>query len=125
MVMVCVTGQTTCASMIEYARTVAAERGDGLAVVHVCRPDDAVLGATDEGEALQYLYECARNAGAEMHFIRSDKISRSIVNFAEENGVTAVVLGKLHSSGEESFIYRKLHERLPKAEIIGFEVNGG
>ena len=122
MIMVCVTGQTTCAPMIEYARALADERGQALAVVHVCRPEDSVLGASDEGEALQYLYECARNAGAEMQFIRSEKISRSIVSFASENGVTAIVLGKLHSSGEESFIYRKLHERLPNVEIVGYEV---
>ena len=121
MIVVCVTARTTCSAMIAYAAELAKERGEALTVVHVCRPGEDILGTGDTGAALQYLFECSKAAGAEMHFIRAEKITRSIAAYAGENGATAVVLGRLHGSGEESRIVEKLRRRLPAAEIIPFD----
>ena len=121
MIAVCVTSQLTCADMISYADRLAKRDGDSLVVLHVCGEDANILGGTDDGAALQYLYDHTREAGAEMQFIRSDKISQSIVEYAKAESIGKIIIGRRHSSGEESYIFRKLTDRLPGVEIIGYE----
>lgn len=121
MIMVCVTNQLNCAEMISYAGRLAKHENDSLVVLHICKEDANILGYSDDGEALQYLYDHTRAVGAEMQFIRSNKISQSIVDYAKAENVTKIIIGRRHSSGEESYIYKKLTERLPNVEILGYE----
>ncbi len=94
LVMVCVTMQRSCQRLIREGERIAAEKDAALAVVHVARPEDDLLGNPDEGEALNYLFTVASEAKAQMQVLRSAKIAKSLAQFAKENGATDIVMGQ-------------------------------
>ena len=71
-VMVCVTRQKTCERLIRVGKKLVNGSEGELVVVHVSRVGDNFLGSNDEGEALDYLFQEAKNAGANLTVIRSD-----------------------------------------------------
>jgi len=88
-----------------------------LKVVHVAKTGDNFLGNPDEGEALDYLFQISKTAGADMTVLRAEDVVDKLVEFAEKNDVDVIVLGEgPRSKGDENII-RKLELNLPNVEI--------
>ena len=63
-VMVCVTQQKTCDRLIRYGHEVLDGQEGELFIIHVAPKDFKILGSSEEGEALDYLYGKAIEYGA-------------------------------------------------------------
>lgn len=116
-VMVCVTRQKTCERLIKVGQKSAQEFGGELSVVHVVRQGENFLGNPKEGEAIEYLFQISKDAGADMTVLRSENVVESLVEFATKNMITQIILGESPYSKIDSNIIRDLEARLIDVEI--------
>ena len=93
-VMVCVTKQKTCQRLIDYGKSLITDDADQLFVIHVSGKRDQILGSSKEGEALEFLYEKAKEAGASLTVENSDDVLRTLVDIVEKNDINEVVVGQ-------------------------------
>lgn len=114
--MVCVTVQKTCERLIRQGAVYAG--AENLYVLHVARDGEALLGGSDDGEALDYLFRISREFGAEMDVLRAkDKdIIHTVAAYAKTNGVACVVLGSGSERRGDGFS-AKLRARLPGVDV--------
>ena len=115
-VLVCVTGQKTCKSLIVEGARIAKENGSELSVLHVVKPGASLLGNATEGEALEYLYKIATEYDADMALIRSDNVEGTIARQVQKLGAEYLVIGKSNGSKEKSF-QAKIEMLLPDIKI--------
>ncbi|QUH25781.1 universal stress protein [Serpentinicella alkaliphila] len=92
-IMVCVTQQRTCERLIKAGLELSSENSK-LYVVHVAPKGLNILGNSEEGEALDYLFDISKNVGADMTVIRSSETSKSIIDFCKKNDVNIIVFGE-------------------------------
>lgn len=117
--MVCVTVQKNCERLIKFGEEMASNLNAKLYVIHVTKKGTNFLGNPDESEALEFLYQISNNAGADMAVLRSNNITETIVNFANENNITHAILGEPPKTRKKTNIIDYLKTLLP--DII-FEI---
>lgn len=105
-VLVCVTKQKTCERLIKAASKLKAKEGN-LRVLHVAKNSWNILDNSKESEALEYLFKVSKEYDADMTMLRSDNISKTIADFAKNNGIDLVVLGQSNNEQENKF-YKQL-----------------
>ncbi|HHW70352.1 MAG TPA: universal stress protein [Clostridiales bacterium] len=115
--MVCVTRQRTCERLIKVGQKLCTKLEGELKVVHVAKTGDNFLGNPDEGEALDYLFQISKAAGADMTVLRAEDVVDKLVDFAEKNGVDMIIVGEGPQSKGDENIIRQLELRLPNVEI--------
>lgn len=115
-VLACVTTQKNCRFVIERAAEIAQSRLEALTVVHVARPGFHFLGQEEEGAALEYLFETAKQHGADMNVIRSDDVVHTLSRLVRGQHVGCMVMG-MSRNQLESDIIELLRARLPKVEF--------
>ncbi len=117
-ILVCVTKQRTCQRLIDYGKAMMQE-GDALHIVHVAGSDYTFLGDSEEHRALEFLYEKAREAGAELTVLKSDDAVGTLASIVKDRHVTRVVTGA--SPGPlvlDSFLNRLKAKLGGSAELI-------
>ncbi len=118
-IMVCVTRQKTCQRLIDYGRALMESEEDRLFVIHVARENENFLGNREEGEALEFLYEKAKKAGASLTVERSSDVLKTLADIAEKNDVNRVVAGQSGENGQGAGFLDKLERRLSgKADLV-------
>ncbi|MDR2355811.1 MAG: universal stress protein [Clostridiales Family XIII bacterium] len=110
-IMVCVTQQRTCDRLIKYGKELLGDEPGELFVIHVADGRFSILGSSKEGEALDYLYENAKEYGASLTVLKSDDVLRTLVEQARKNRADIVVLGESRE-GAASNMVAKLEENL-------------
>ncbi|ABR49804.1 UspA [Alkaliphilus metalliredigens QYMF] len=93
-VMVCVTKQKTCERLIGAGAELQQEKGGELFIVHIAPRGWNILGNSEEGEALEYLFEISKSVGADMTVFRSSEISKTIIEFCKNKNIETIVLGE-------------------------------
>lgn len=93
-IMVCVTQQKTCERLISSGETLKKEIGSDLYVIHVVKESDKFLYNDSEPDALQYLFNVSKEAGAELTVLRSDDVVDTIKKFAVDKSIGHIVLGE-------------------------------
>lgn len=119
-IMICVTRQKACERLIKAGKQMAKGHADArLYVVHVAKKGENFLGNPDEGEALDYLFEVSKEAGAQMTVLRSDHVVDTLVDFARKNGVSVVVMGESPGSSGDGVrnIIHEMEKCLPDLEL--------
>jgi K+-sensing histidine kinase KdpD len=111
-VMVCVTQQKTCDRLIEYGRELLEDEPGELSIIHVAHSQYKFLGNSREGEALDYLYEKAKEYGASLTVLRSDDILKTLTEQVRKNRVDIIVMGESREGGAPSNMVAKLEEGL-------------
>ena len=118
-VMVCVTQQKTCARLIKYGHDLLGNNKGELFIIHVAHYEFKFLGNSEEGEALDYLYEKALEYGANLTVVRSNHVLDTLVELVEKNKITHVVLGESGGNNSEENIIDLFYERIKaKTELI-------
>lgn len=110
-VMVCVTRQKTCERLIKFGASLADEEALALLVVHAVKTGDNFLGNKLDGEALEYLFERAREVGAELTMIRDDEVEQALGDYARAQNVRLIVMGQAPQQAES--IITRLQKQLP------------
>jgi len=112
-IMVCVTRQRACERLIK--RGVALKKeGMDMAVVHVARTGDDLMGNPVEGEALDILFSVSKANGAVMYMLRSDNVLATLEEFALEHHVKIIIMGSAPGDGGLETV---LMEKLPDVEF--------
>lgn len=118
-VMVCVTQQKTCDRLIRYGHEVLDGQDGELFIIHVAPKDFKILGSSEEGEALDYLYGKAIEYGANLTVVRSNNILETLLSLVEKNGITHVILGKAGQVKNEENLITRFGEKIRmQAELI-------
>ncbi|WHH60196.1 universal stress protein UspA [Petroclostridium sp. X23] len=116
-VMVCVTRQKTCERLIKIGSKTARDNGGELFIVHVTKDGTNFLNNPREGEALEYLFQIARDTGAEMTVAHSSNIINTLAEFAKKNEITTIILGESPHSKSDSSVILQLEEQLPEVNF--------
>ena len=104
-IMVCVTKQKTCRRLIEYGKTLKTSDDDAMHIVHVAGVDYNFLGDSEEGRALDFLYEKAREAGADLLVLKSDDVLETLSGVVKDNRIDKIVVGaSREEKGFDGFI---------------------
>jgi K+-sensing histidine kinase KdpD len=123
-VMVCVTQQKTCDRLIRYGHDFLNKENGELFIIHVAHYEFKFLGNTQEGEALEYLYQKALEYGANLTVVRSNHVLDTLVDLVEKNSISHVVLGESGEIKSESNIITQFEERIKDvAELIVIPAN--
>ena len=118
-VMVCVTQQRTCDRLIKYGHELLGKSKGELFIIHVAHYKFKFLGNSEEGEALEYLYEKALEFGANLTVVRSNHVLDTLVELVEKNKITQVVLGQSGEDNSENNFIPLFSERIKKnTEVI-------
>lgn len=118
-VMVCVTQQKTCDRLIQYGHDLSEELKGDLFIIHVAHYQFKFLGNSQEGEALEYLYEKAMEYGAQLTVVRSNNVEDTLNDLVKKYKITHIILGESGESEEESNVVAQLTSRIKKrAKVI-------
>lgn len=118
-VMVCVTQQRTCDRLIKYGYELLGKNKGELFIIHVAHYEFKFLGNSEEGEALEYLYEKALEYGANLTVVRSNHVLDTLVELVEKNKITQVILGQSGGDNAENNFIVQFSERIKKnTEVI-------
>jgi K+-sensing histidine kinase KdpD len=110
--MVCVTRQKTCDRLIKYGRELLEGEQGELLIIHVARSQYKFLGGAEDGAALDYLYEKAKEYGASLTVLKSDDVLETLTAQVRKNNVNIVVIGESREGGAPSNMVAKLKEQL-------------
>lgn len=118
-VMVCVTQQKTCDRLIQYGHDLLAEDKGELFIIHVAHYQFKFLGNSQEGEALEYLYEKAFEYGAQLTVVRSNHVLDTLVDLVKKYRATYIVLGESGETDAAGNLVQQLTDRVQKqAQVI-------
>jgi K+-sensing histidine kinase KdpD len=107
-IMVCVTKQRTCQRLIDYGKNFIKDDRDTMHIIHVADKDYNFLGDSEENRALEFLYEKAREAGAELTVLKSDDVIGTLAGLVKDNEVTKVIVGASGDKTDDSGFISKL-----------------
>ncbi len=110
-IMVCVTKQKTCQRLIKFGK-LAMMPGDELHVVHVASYDYNFLGDSEENRALEFLYEQAREAGAELTVLKSNDTLGALCQLARDKHVDKFIMGSAPEQDVKSGFIGRLERKL-------------
>lgn len=118
-VMVCVTQQRTCDRLIRFGNEFLGKNKGELFIIHVAHYEFKFLGNSEEGEALEYLYQKAMEYGANLTVVRSNHVLDTLVELVEKNKISQVVLGQSGENSTENSLIDLFREKIKdKAELI-------
>lgn len=118
-VMVCVTQQRTCERLIKYGHDLLGKNRGELFIIHVAHYEFKFLGNSEEGEALEYLYEKALEYGANLTVVRSSHVLETLVDLVNKNKISQVVVGQSGENNSENNLIDLFSERIKKnAEVL-------
>lgn len=117
-IMVCVTRQKNCQKLIDYGKSIQLE-GDTLHIIHVEKKDYNFLGDSEEGRALEFLFEKAHEVGAELTVLKSDDVVRTLIKIMEDRNIDKVIIGETKEQHKEKGFMERLKRAVPGgAEIL-------
>mgnify|MGYP000997824584 CR=1 FL=1 len=118
-IMVCVTQQKTCERLISNGARLSEVKNGNLYVVNVVNENEKFLEYANDGEALEYLFGVSKKAGADLTVLRSNNITKTMIDFAKDNNITHMILGTApDNNSKESNFSLKLQESLSNVEFI-------
>lgn len=119
-IMVCVTQQKTCERLIMYGYNLQKWEDDKLYIIHVVNEKDKFLNNSDDGEALEYLFNVSKRVGADLTVLRSKDVTKAMADFANKNEITHILMGASPDGNdiENHKLALKLKKMLPFVEFI-------
>ena len=118
-VMVCVTQQKNCDRLIQYGNEFLGDQKGELFIIHVAHYQIKFLGNSQEGEALEYLYEKALEYGANLTVVRSNDVLETLADLVKKNKITHVIVGESGEAEIKSNKVELLRKKIEdKAELV-------
>jgi len=121
-IMVCVTPQKSCARLIERGAARAKEVGGQFVVIYVNKRQE-LNRELKEHKILLELFESAKNLGGTVSILSGDKIYNTLADFAKNNVITHIIVGKsLRSAFEIQKHGEVINPLIKEVEISGIQV---
>lgn len=121
-ILVCITQQRTCERLIRNAAELRKEYRGNLFVIHVVKNNLNFLDNAKEGEALEYLFDISKSAGANLSVLKSDEIASTIAGFAEENKIDCIIMGDSPPDRKENKFKAELESLLKNKNNVEIKV---
>ncbi|KAA5805937.1 universal stress protein [Thermoanaerobacterium thermosaccharolyticum] len=120
-IMVCVTPQKSCRRLVERGAERAKETNGEFCVVYVNKNND-IYKDLKEHKILVELFEMAQKLGGRVSILVGRKISDTLAEFADENDITEIIVGKSLRSAFEVLLHgdviNPLIKRVEEKNII-------
>ncbi|MTI68735.1 MAG: universal stress protein UspA [Firmicutes bacterium] len=118
-IMVCVTQQKTCERLILSGYNAIENENDKLFVIHVVNENDYFLYNSNDGEALEYLFDVSKKVGADLTVTRSKDVIKAIEEFARDKNITNIIMGASPDGQEleNHNIALKIKKALPNVDF--------
>ena len=100
-VLVCVTGQRSCARLISYGKELIEGDGGNMMVVHIAGYELSKLAEGDLAENLEFLHRCAVEHECNLTIIRSDNVVATMVSLINKFDIQRIVLGETRKTNEK------------------------
>lgn len=107
-ILVCVTQQKTCERLINEANELLKKYKGSLYVINVVKNDVNFLDSKTESEALEYLFSISKSIGANLAVLKSDDIPGAIAQYADDNNIHCIFLGKSSNKTKEDYFMKQL-----------------
>lgn len=117
-IMVCVTQQKLCKRLIKRAHTLKKHEDDELYVIHVVKDGWKYFGQLKEADALEYLFESAKEFGATLNVFKAKDIEGTLANFAEKESVDMIVMGESLETSQQQNMINRLQDKTEKQVIF-------
>jgi len=91
--MVCVTPQKSCRRLVERGAERAKETNGEFCVVYVNKNND-ISNDLKQNKVLLELFDLAQKMGGTVSILVGKKISKTLAEFAKENNITEIIVGK-------------------------------
>lgn len=120
-IMVCVTQQKSCARLIDKGAALCRTNGhDELHVVHVIKDGWKYFGQLKESDAIEFLYEQAKNHGAQLSISKAKDIEETLRKYVEEHQINTIVMGQsLEPTIQQNMVSRlQKHLKTPVEVVI-------
>jgi len=117
-IMVCVTQQKLCKRLIKRAHTLKKHEEDELYVIHVVKENWKYFGQLKEADALEYLFESAKEFGATLNVFKAKDIENTLAQFAEKESVDMIVMGESLESSQQQNMINRLQDKTAKQVIF-------
>jgi len=96
-----------------------------LHVVHVFKENWRYFGQLKESDALEYLFDAARDFGAELSVFRSADIEETLKDYVLKNKITNVVMGASQATtAQQNMILRLQAKGLAKVQFLIVPLTG-
>lgn len=120
-IMVCVTPQKSCRRLVERGAERAKETNGEFCVVYVNKNND-IYKDLKEHKILVELFEMAQKLGGRVSILVGKKIYDTLAEFADENDITEIIVGKSLRSAFEVLLHgdviNPLIKRVEEKNII-------
>ena len=116
-IMVCVTTQRSCDTLIARGMERAKETSGDIHIVHCVERGRNFMNAALEGDAIEYLFTAAQLAGADMSLLRADSVDDALIEYALSNGINLIILGEGNIQSTRETMGMRLQRRLPDIEF--------
>ena len=100
-VLVCVTGQRSCARLISYGKELIDGDGGNMMVVHIAGYELSKLAEGELAENLEFLHTCAVEHECNLTIIRSDNVVATMVSLINKFDIQRIVLGETRKPDEK------------------------
>lgn len=117
-IMVCVTQQKLCKRLIHHAHTLKQQEDDELFVIHVVKENWKYFGQLKEADALEYLFDSAKEYGATLNVFKAKDIEGTLANFAEKESVDVIVMGESQEASAQQNMINRLQDKTKKEVIF-------
>ena len=119
-IMVCVTQQKSCDRLIEKASKLKKNKNDELIVIHIVKENWKYFGKLKEGDALEFLFDRAKEYGALLTVIKAKDIELTLATYAEKEAIDIIVMGESFESSKQQNMIRRLQNKTKKD--VEFEI---
>ena len=104
-ILVCVTQQKACERLIRAAAELKKNNGI-LHAIHVTKDNWNFVDNAKDGVAMEYLFSLAREYGAELTILNSDKIPETIAQYAQHYEIELILIGEGPKGNDSAFVRR-------------------
>lgn len=119
-IMVCVTQQKTCQRLIKRGSELRNKYNGELFIIHVAKEGWHFLGKSEDGDALEFLFQKAKDYGANLTVVRSNDVLGTLENLVKKNKIDLIVLGESGENNESTNIVNNLGKQFQ--EEVKFEI---
>lgn len=119
-IMICITQQKLCKRLIERAYSLKENEDDELSVIHIVKENWKYFGKLKEADALEYLFDSAKEYGATLSVFKANDIEETLAEFAEKESFDLIVMGESLEENKQQNMINRLQSRTKKD--VQFEI---
>ncbi len=113
-IMVCVTQQKQCDRLIHRAYSLKKDDDDEIYVIHIVKENWKYFGKLKEADALEFLFEKAKEYGAELNVFKAKDIEGKLASFAVKNNIDIVIMGESREHNTQQNMIKRLKGKVDK-----------